>query len=293
MESRSTGAPSYDAQAKAFINAYIGERKKAIGYDDNEVIRKAHLRAWKAREDFKALVHSQAKSTDGRAGACNMLPLSTEEKYERCLESNRRSANATAVYRKVFDVELSNELSRLCDVTKSQEARIRELHSVTFRMEREKNELRARMLELEAAAGVRLDSPPVIDNGPLSMLVAAGDVEGQGAYFSAEKKQPASKSTVPVKLPVMHTNGAIGILPPPENSSSFSLLGFPYRSIGRHTTIPRLVQNSNTSHFEITHESVLRPLSVISPSLLEKRGGVMEPSIDSSPSKRKAYYETS
>ena len=117
------------------------------------------------------------------------------------MESNRRSANAAAVYRKVFDVEISHELSRLFGVTKAQEARIGKLRSATFRMEREKNELRARMIELEVAPGVRKDSTPVIYDDPLNVHVAAGEGEGLGADVSAAKKRLSSNTDM---IPTCH-----------------------------------------------------------------------------------------
>ena len=80
MESRRTGAPSYDIQAKAFITTYVHQRKNAVGHEEHEVIRNVHSRALKAREDYKALVLSQVKLTESRASTCDAPSLSKEEK---------------------------------------------------------------------------------------------------------------------------------------------------------------------------------------------------------------------
>lgn len=202
MDTTKTTPPSYETQAKAFIDAYLFERKAHIGEEDNEILREIYSRASEARQDFKASVRSKSKPSSSHANNSARYQLSDDHMYQRRLVNNRFSAKASEVFRKVLKRRMEHELTRLYAQTKRKESEIQLRQSIILSIKREQDEIRARMVELNTALRKQEDGLPQISDVcvPCDELEGAGNCEFSSRAPSRLELQsltPTSVSKVP------------------------------------------------------------------------------------------------
>ena len=170
MSSRKrTVAPRDEGDPATFLEDYFRERG-LTGRQDSEASREVQQRAEQARERFKRLRTEAAKdnstsaaaSKDTAAAVATGLDADTltkEQKYNRRLANNRKSAAASRVYNEVLRKEIEYTLKEVVERAKRYETRMESMSKEMRKLTDENVALKAKLKKVECSNSEDPPSP--------------------------------------------------------------------------------------------------------------------------------------
>ncbi len=170
MSSRKrTVAPRDEGDPATFLEEYFRERG-LTGRQDSDASLEVQQRAEQARERFKQLRTEAAKDSSNSAAASKDTAaavatgldadtLTKEQKYNRRLANNRKSAAASRVYNEVLRKETEFTLKEVVERAKRYEVQIESMTKEMRKLADENSSLKAKLQKLESATSEDPPSP--------------------------------------------------------------------------------------------------------------------------------------
>lgn len=159
-----TVAPRDEGDPATFLDEYFRDRGIS-GRHDSEAAREVQMRAEQARERFKRM-RTEAASSASSTAATNATNAATsaatgldadtltkEQKYNRRLANNRKSAAASRVYNEVLRKETDFTLKEVVEKAKHYKDTITNMNKQLSETQKENERMKKRIAKLEQAMG--------------------------------------------------------------------------------------------------------------------------------------------
>jgi len=209
-----TVAPRDEGDPATFLDEYFRDRGIS-GRHDSEAAREVQMRAEQARERFKRMRTEAASSTAATAAtnATNAATsaatgldadtLTKEQKYNRRLANNRKSAAASRVYNEVLRKETDYTLKEVVEKAKRYKETIDNMNNQLTESQKENERMKKRIARLEEIAvkgGASIPSDIDIDieiGTPVSVSIAKTEPAAPTTSTRAVKKEENHLSSAP------------------------------------------------------------------------------------------------